>query len=258
MAVQRTSASLLRARARAVCPLGLLAMRRHPMGLEVPAGSVGHSIPKRRIGAFPRLVTQAPMKTEHQSFVVKENTGRHVGTSKVKQEPPEGLPLGSCRRLLKRSDQTPYDHLSICRGNCKGPCCPLPVHKLRTGKGTPVSGTNHRPRSRSLHDLRNELNVQARVSRRPVQRQRQQLTKEASLDVRANRARPTNSTTVEREVSPGRDRLRTHTHTPSAQAQAASSVVATFWRQQHKPWPSESHDGQSRPQVAAKARNRAC
>ena len=69
-------------------PPWLLAMRRHPMGPEVPARGVGHSRPKRRIGGFPRLVTQAPMETEHQSFVVKENTGRHIGTSKVKQEPP--------------------------------------------------------------------------------------------------------------------------------------------------------------------------
>ena len=151
-------------------PHWLLAMRRDPMGLEVPAGGAGHSRPKRRIGAFPRLVTQAPMETEHQSFVVQENTGRHVGTSKVKQEPPQGLPLGRCGRLLKRSDQTPYDNLSICRGHCKGPCCTLPVNKLGA-------------RSRSLHNLRNELKVQARVRRRPVQRQRQQLAMEASLDV---------------------------------------------------------------------------
>ena len=89
-----------------------------------------------------------------QSFVVQENTGRHVGTSKVKQEPPQGLPLGSSGRLLKRSDQTPYDNLSICRGHCKGPGSTSPVNKLGTGKGTPVGGTNHRPRSRSLHNLR--------------------------------------------------------------------------------------------------------
>ena len=136
-------------------PPGLLAMRGDPMDLEVPTGSAGHSRPKRRIGAFPGLVTQAPLETKHQSFVVQENTGRHVGTSKVEQKAPQGLPFSSSGRLFKRGDQTPYNNPSICRGNCKGPGCTLPVSKLGTGEGTPVGGTKHRPRSRSLHNLRN-------------------------------------------------------------------------------------------------------